>query len=74
MHDLLMNSCYRDAKCMAISSSIAGREILGDYHADLVKYENKTSLSRRNIKYFDFTSSCKANLVECMKTSTFLSR
>ena len=38
------------------------------WHADLVKYENLTSLSHRNRKIFHFTTSYKNNLLKFVKT------
>ena len=43
-------------------------EMIKSWHTDLVKYENLTSLSRRNRKIFNFTTTYKNNLVKFVKT------
>ena len=43
-------------------------EMVQIWHVDLVKYENSTSLSRRNRNIFHFTTSYKNNLVTLVET------
>ena len=43
-------------------------EMMQSWHTDLVKYENLTSLSRRNRKILYFTTNYKNNLVKFVNT------
>ena len=47
-------------------------EMIQSWHIDLVKYENLTSLSRRNRKIFHFTTSYKTNSVKFVNTPPVL--
>ena len=56
-------SKWQSHRCETLKSC----EMVQSWHADLVKYENLTSLWRRNRKIFHFTWSYKHNLVKFVK-------